>query len=78
MTKTVIIKFTENELEELDEKVKISHMNRSDYIRGCIKADPIQIIDKSAVFYKDLCDISSAVNKTEEMLLKGKRVSFDS
>lgn len=51
MMKAITLKISEKELAELDEKAKRSNMTRSDYIKQCLKQNPITVIDKSTEFY---------------------------
>lgn len=78
--KLITFKITEEEEIRLEQGMEKSGMNRSDYIRACINANPIQVIGKSKEFYQSLHKILSAVDKAEEELPTASRnkVLFDS
>ena len=67
---TVSVKLSEEDIAKLDRRGGEANMNRSDFIRNSINNSPIQVIDKSQVFYESLNRIDAAVRKSENRMSK--------
>lgn len=68
MNKRIVsIKFSENELKELDFKSKQSGLSRSEYMRKSIfNNTPVTVINKQKEFYQVLCNINRAIGSLEQ------------
>lgn len=65
--KIVSIKFSENELKELDFKSGQSGMSRSEFIRrGIFNNTPVTMINRQKEFYQGLCNINRAIENLEQ------------
>lgn len=64
--KPISIRFTEEELAEVDQKAKKANLSRSEYIRyNIITGNSVQVIDKGKKFYQSLVKINEAICEVE-------------